>query len=218
VFAEHIPITNAEFLAVAERRRDIAFHPTDPAVTAPVIDTDGEGVWLWMTAPGHADEPWWLHCRGGQAKTKNPEDWVVAHMLAIAAEFDAWVVGDDGSPYAMTATGPEMLPYDPTAFVHPELVLGYDGPTPRTLTADAWIRYAATLPGFEIRTWIEATVPSGRKVLDAPPTAYWTGHSSGLTVPYFLQFDELYVGADDPETRRHAETVGADLGMVPHSY
>jgi hypothetical protein len=212
-FSEQYPITIREWLALAERRSDIVFDTEDPAAP-PHMDADGtDWLWLYVIAPGHPDEPRWLHCHWGHANTKNPEEWFIAHMLTIAADLDAWVVGDYGEAYGLTDGVLTQRPDDPAAFIHPPISLERDYALPLGLTRDGWIATAAAWPDFEIRTEIEATVPSGKKVIPSPPTAYWTGHSSGVAIPYYFQFDSLYVGAKDEETVRRAIEVGDTFGM-----
>jgi hypothetical protein len=48
------------------------------------------------------DEPWLMWC-DGEVRTKNPDEALIRKMIALAAQLDAQVQGDDGEVYRIVA-------------------------------------------------------------------------------------------------------------------
>lgn len=67
----------------------------------PAISYQNEGLAVWTGYSGHDPNgnKAWFDYRDGRIVVKNPDEEIIAKMKAIAAEFGAFVVGDDGEHY-----------------------------------------------------------------------------------------------------------------------
>ena len=54
---------------------------------------------------GHPEEPWSLWWHRGRISTKDPDNFTIAKMIALAGRLGARVVGDEGAMYVLDATG-----------------------------------------------------------------------------------------------------------------
>ncbi|TWU51449.1 hypothetical protein [Rubripirellula reticaptiva] len=60
-----------------------------------------DGIAVWTDHPtANGEHGWaWLHFRSGEICVKSPDQEFLAKMLSIAADLNAFVVGDDGELY-----------------------------------------------------------------------------------------------------------------------
>lgn len=152
------------------------------------------------SAPGD-----WLRFSGGKLSTKNPECPLIHRMIEIAAELDAWVLGDAPEVYEWNGdevTARELKPADlpwPAYFLTRRGVPGgYHRDAP--ILEQEWTSLVASQPDFAVLTRVEARLPSGLSWIACPPVACWTGHPSGRPVPFFFDEDVVEVTGPDPAT------------------
>src|SRR5690606_27146395 len=69
---------------------------------------ENEGLAVWVAYSGHNEDgnKAWFDHRNGEAVVKNPDDEILAKMIAVAAKLGANVQGDDGEPYGETPDVP----------------------------------------------------------------------------------------------------------------
>lgn len=61
-----------------------------------ILRTEGEGLAVWTAFP----VPVWFAHRAGRIVVKNPDEEIIAKMIAIAGALGAHVVGDEGEEYS----------------------------------------------------------------------------------------------------------------------
>ncbi|MER7280084.1 hypothetical protein ABT369_37160 [Dactylosporangium sp. NPDC000244] len=142
----------------------------------------------------HAED--WLRYDDGRLCARDPGEARVRRMLDIAAELDAWLLGDGDTIFGVA--GDRVVEREAT---HADL------PFPRTfvaaeaaITAARWAEVVAAEPDLEWRTRIRAQVPSGATWIDCPAVACWTGHPSGEPVPFFHSEYEAAVEVWRPDS------------------
>ncbi|MFC4066448.1 hypothetical protein [Actinoplanes subglobosus] len=131
----------------------------------------------------------WLAFTGGRLHTKNPGDPMIRRMIEIATALDAWVAGDEDEIYTwengeVTSDEADLPEITPITLDRP-------------VTAEEWAAHVAATPDLDWFTRVEAVLPSGRRWIDCPPVACWTGHPGGRPVPFFV--DEAGDGAIEVE-------------------
>jgi hypothetical protein len=141
---------------------------------------------------GHVEDPAdstrcvWLVPGGG--RMKSPGDELLRYMVSIAADLDAWVIGQDGEVYRIDPDGEVRGEWTPPI----ERWFYMDRPGYRPIPAEEWSELTAAQSDFQALTEIEAHCPSGLRSLHCAPTAHWMGHPSGRPVPFILQSDSVY--------------------------
>lgn len=201
VDSDYYPISAQEVIELADRSPDLAVD--DGA-------KDGE-IWLvWL------DQDWPLRYRDGGVSAKNPPDPLVRRMIELAAEWDAWVIGEEGEVYDWDGSEIRTRERDDEDLSVDPLYLSRDGLDPdNPISNEEWLAAAAEQPDFRVGTTIEAMLPSGAARIPCPAVACWTGHPSGEPVWCFHDEDVVEVRGDDPDTVRRmmalAATMSAEL-------
>jgi hypothetical protein len=91
------PIPRDEWQAWVENAADFAFSPTDYVTFEYEDGEQKERLAVWTEHPG--GEEFALYYYAGSVVTGNPDGDTVRRMVAIAAQLDARLQGDDGEFY-----------------------------------------------------------------------------------------------------------------------
>ncbi|WP_238010696.1 hypothetical protein KZZ52_39410 [Dactylosporangium sp. AC04546] len=134
----------------------------------------------------------WYHA--GAVSAKHPSDAAIAAMLSLAAELDAWVVGEELEVY--TPDGPVEVPLAPGHRLAP-------------VRAADWPAVALRRPGFTLSERVPARLPSGVRWVACPPVVLWSA-----SVPFHHDPGDgsVELRTDDPAAVRAAAELAADLG------
>ncbi|SNY52658.1 hypothetical protein [Paractinoplanes atraurantiacus] len=197
LYAARYPLSEAEVVEYVERAPDMSMAPwLTPGIDFRLIEV-ADGAWTRYT--------------GGMVAMKNPDDARCRQMAAMATALDAWLMFE--SVQIVTVEGDRVMTRD---------IVMADLPYPRYyLTRDApievgeWAEVVAEQADFAWETRIEARLPSGRRWIDCPPVACWTGHPSGKPVPFHLDDvsdDSVDVGQPDGLTLERMRALAAVLG------
>jgi hypothetical protein len=212
-YSQRYPIRTSEWLAVVARNDDLVFEADRyPEITD---DPDASYTFTWIPSDGIGS---WFSWHLGEIKTKNPADATIRRMIEIAAELDAWVVGDDTWIYDLDCDG-LVVPRNPTRIEIHELIphfitrgTGTGGMNRSHPIMEAeWLDLVARQPDFLIATEVEAHVPSGHKHIPCPPVAIWTHHPSRPEIPFFFDTDLIEVNAADTTTLARMKELASAL-------
>jgi hypothetical protein len=216
--SERFPILADEFIELVGRSSDLAFRGSDGEEASGPFMSDYFSV-DWRSG---GEETWWLLYSHGQIQTKHPPDPVIRQMLELAAELDAWVIGDDCDVYEWDGNEVRIRqptldevardPGEPIYITRGSANSGLNGANP--ISPEEWLVVAAEQPDFRVDTTIEARLPSGVKRIPCPPVACWTGHPSGRVVRCFHDRDLVEVRVDDPATVRRMTEIAGELGAA----
>jgi hypothetical protein len=203
--SERYPIREAELLDLLRRETDLrpeGGFEVEPSHSR--ISWDFE----WTNPTGSNA---WFTFREGEVRVKQPDQSTIFRTLAIAADLDAWVVGDDSEIYAIEdGQLTRREPSDDTiASLEPTYITRGSAPGGVGLgqiRPEEWWELATTQSDFRVEGQVEARLPSGPKLIDCPPVATWHGHPSGRAVPFFFDVDLIEVdGADRVTLERMVE-------------
>jgi hypothetical protein len=156
--SEAHPITLEEWRACSAADPELEMTGVAEAETpSGVLRYESPGLAIWRAHPDGAQA--WFDCRDGEIVVKNPDDAMIAKMIALAGKLGARVQGDDGEVYEQVGHPP--IPPKASLWEHLQAWAAKLRPTPKVVcdplpfgvgdrVRDPWAR-EATVTGIDLR-------------------------------------------------------------------
>jgi len=229
IHGRYYPIGVDEVVELVHRSPDLTFEGLSGK-----FGPQGSTGYLHFLWTRDDDEPWMLRHYAGQISVKHAPQPLLRRMEEFGAEFDAWLMGDDGE--LLSWDGQQMVERqrereyflnDPGSVSDPGWItrgraMDNDG---RPITQQEWFALAERHDDLRIDTAIAARLPSGPARIPCPPTVFWIAHPSREPVPMFHDDGMIEVWHVDSAiatrtipiaTELHARFLDFDNHPVPH--